>query len=53
MIKKSHKKFDKKDELEYTYTASEILFVFISSILLAEEFFKLYRIIGDSLPGLI
>jgi hypothetical protein len=39
--------------LDYTYTVNKILFVFTSSILLAEEFFKLYRIIGDSLRGLI
>ena len=49
MIEKSHKKFDKNCNLDYTYTAGEILFVFTSNILLAEELFKLYRITGDSI----
>jgi hypothetical protein len=52
-IKKSNEKFDKIRCLDYTYRASKILFVFTSNILLAEEFFKLYRIIGDSLRRLI
>ena len=42
IFKKSHKKFDKNGQLDYTYTASEILFVFTSNVSLVEEIFKLY-----------
>ena len=47
--KKSIKKFDKKGWMEYTYIAYKTFFVFISSVLLAEEFFKLYRMSGGSM----
>ena len=35
--------------MEYTYIAYKTFFVFISSVLLAEEFFKLYRMNGGSM----